>query len=174
MTESLKQRIVGAFVLIALAIIIVPLVFDFSAEREVDTNSKIPPMPEVEAAVVPEPIKPDNIIPAKSVNEIFSLDADPEQKEPVMDEVPALSPEGLPAGWVLQVGSFRDKSAAENLVSRLLKDGYRAFIREKKSEKGTLSRVYIGPKVLKQKLLQEKKSIDKKYGVDSLLIRFEP
>lgn len=174
MTESLKQRIVGAFVLIALAIIIVPLVFDFSAERVVDTTSKIPSMPEIEAVVVSEPIKPDNIIPAKTEDEVFSLETEVQPSEQAVDEAPALSPEGLPAGWVLQVGSFRDKSAAENLVARLIGDGYRAFIREKKSEKGTHRRVYVGPKLLKSKLLQEKKAIDKTYGVDSLLIRFEP
>ena len=173
MSESLKQRIVGAFVLIALAIIIVPLVFDFSGERQVDTASKIPSMPDIEPVIVAEPTKPDNIIPPKPDDEIFQLEGT-KQEESLDDEVPGLTSEGLPAGWVLQVGSFRDKAAAQDLVNKLLKDGYRAFIREKKDSKGSLSRVFVGPKVLKKKLVQEKMAIDKKYGVDELLIRFAP
>ena len=145
MSESLKQRIVGAFVLIALAIIIVPLVFDFSGERQVDTTSKIPSMPEIEPVIVAEPTKPDNITPPKPDDEIFQLDGS-KQGESLDEEAPGLTAEGLPASWVLQVGSFRDREAAQGLVNKLLKDGYRAFIREKKDSKGSLSRVLLAPK----------------------------
>ncbi|PCJ92004.1 MAG: hypothetical protein COA46_05505 [Porticoccaceae bacterium] len=174
-TESLKQRIVGAVVLIALAIVIIPLVFDFSGQRQVDTSSKIPPMPDIKPVIVAEPTRPKNIIPAKSEDEIFQFGVDaPQQGESLKDEEPALSSEGLPVAWVLQVGSFRDKAVAKNLEKKLLNDGYQAFIREKKDSKGILSRVFIGPKVLKKKLVQEKIAIDKKYSVDTFLIRFEP
>ncbi len=175
MSESLKQRIVGAFVLVALAIVIIPLVFDFSSERQVDVSSTIPPMPDIEAVVVAEPQRPKDIIPAKSADEIFQFGTEsPKESESLKDEAPALSSDGMPIGWVLQVGSFKEKATAEDLVTKLLADGYRAFIREKKGASGTLSRVFVGPKVLKKKLVQEKTAIDKKYGVDALLLHFEP
>lgn len=175
MTESLKQRIVGAVVLVALAVVIIPLVFDFSGQRQVDTNSVIPPMPDINPVVVAEPTRPENITPAKSDDEIFQFGADtPKQGEPLKDEEPALSSEGLPVAWVLQVSSFRDKAAAKDLEKKLLNDGYQAFIRERKDSKGALSRVFIGPKVLKKKLVQEKIAIDKKYSVETFLVRFEP
>jgi len=174
-SESLKQRIVGAFVLVALAIVIIPLVFDFSGERQVDVNSSIPTMPDIEPVVVAEPKRPEGITPAKSDSEIFQFGAEsPEQSLPLKDETPSLSANGMPIGWVLQVGSFKEKATAEELVKKLLADGHRAFIRQKKSESGNLNRVFVGPKVLKKKLVQEKAAIDKKYGVDTLLLHFEP
>lgn len=175
MTESLKQRIVGAVVLVALAIVIIPLVFDFSGQRQVDTSSKIPSMPDINPAIVAEPTRPENITPAKLDDEIFQFGVGTsEQGESLKDEEPALSSEGLPVAWVLQVGSFRDKAAAKDLEKKLLNDGYQTFIRERRDSKGVLSRVFVGPKVLKKKLVQEKIAIDKKYSVDTFLIRFEP
>lgn len=173
-SESLKQRIVGAIVLVALAIIIIPLVFDFSGERQVDINSQIPLMPEIEAVVVAEPIRPENITPAKSDEKMFQIGVDtPAEAESLKAEAPVLSSEGSPVAWVLQIASFKDKAAASELVKKLLADDYRAFLREKKSGKGTVNRVFVGPKVLKEKLIKEKTAIDKKYRVDAMLVRFE-
>ncbi|MDX2348862.1 MAG: SPOR domain-containing protein [Porticoccus sp.] len=175
MGENLKQRFVGALVLIALAVIIIPLMFDFSSSREVDTQSQIPPRPEIKPVIVPEPVRPENIIPAKSDEEIFQFGVDSaEEASSLDDETPALSPEGLPVAWVLQVGSFRDSDSAKTLLKNLLEDGYKAFVREKKEDTGTLSRIFVGPDVLKKKLVKEKTAIDKKYGVDAILVRFEP
>lgn len=175
MSESLKQRIVGAIVLVALAIIIIPLVFDFSGERQVDVSSQIPEMPEIEPVVVAEPVRPENITPAKPDEKMFQFGADaPAEAESLKAEAPVLSSEGIPVGWVLQIASFKDKAAANELVKKLLADGYRAFLRENKSGKSTVNRVFVGPKVLKEKLVKEKTTIDKKYRVDAMLVRFEP
>jgi DedD protein len=174
-SENLKQRVVGALVLIALAIIIIPLTFDFSGSREVDTLSQIPPRPEIKPVIVPEPIRPENIVPAKSDEEIFQFGVDSaEQGSSLDDESPALSSEGLPVAWVLQIGSFREADSAKTLLKNLLEDGYKAFIREKKEGSGRLSRVFVGPNVLKKKLVKVKTAIDKKYAVDAILVRFEP
>lgn len=174
-SENLKQRIVGALVLIALAIIIIPLTFDFSGGREVDTQSQIPPRPEIKPVIVPEPVRPENIVQAKSDEEIFQFGVDSaEQGSSLEDEAPALSPEGLPVAWVLQVGSFRDAASAKTLLKNLLEDGYKAFVREMKGGTSTFSCVFVGPDILKKKLVKEKTAIDKKYGVDTILVRFEP
>lgn len=194
--ENLKQRIVGALVLVALAVIFVPLLFDFSSRQEVDTTSQIPPRPEIKPVEIAEPVRPKEIIPAKSDEDMFQFGVEPKEEDSSMgndsqplvketpvaekaapmlkDEKPALSPEGIPVAWVLQIGSFRDKAKAKALLDGLLKDGYKAFIREKKDKAGSLSRVFVGPLVLKKKLVQQKSAIDKKYRVDALLVHFEP
>lgn len=175
MSENLKQRVVGAVVLVALAIVIIPLVFDFSGKRQVDVSSTIPLMPNIEPVVVAEPERPENITPAKSDDEIFQFGEEPsEPSQLLMAEAPSLSSNGIPVGWILQIGSFKDKTTADELVKKLLADGYRAFIRKKHVTSGSLNRVFVGPKVLKKKLVQEKAAIDKKYGVDALLLHFEP
>ncbi len=194
--ENLKQRIVGALVLVALAVIFVPLLFDFSGRQEVDTTSQIPPRPEIQAVEIAEPVRPKDIVPAKSDEDMFQFGVEtkveetstdkesqplvketpaPEKVEMTLkDEKPALSSEGIPVAWVLQIGSFRDKAKAKALLEDLLKDGYKAFIREKKDANGSLSRVFVGPLVLKKKLVQQKSAIDKKYRVDAILVHFEP
>lgn len=171
LTENVKQRIVGGFVLLALALVLFAVLFDFSDAPQVDTTSRIPPKPDIAPVEVAEPVRPANIDPAPAPEEAFQLGVDePQQAEPETPAPPQLSEEGLPQSWVLQVASFREAERAEALVKKLLDDGYRAFVQRQDS----LSRVFVGPKVLKDKLLQEKAEIDKKYGLNTLVVRFEP
>ncbi|WP_461516402.1 SPOR domain-containing protein [Porticoccus sp.] len=175
LTENVKQRIVGGFVLLALALILFAVLFDFSDAPQVDTTSRIPPKPDIAAVDVAEPVRPENIEPAPAPEEGFELGVDePDQAVAATPEPPKLSDEGLPESWILQVGSFRDADRANALVKKLLDDGYRAFVQPQSDSQGQLSRVFVGPKVLKEKLLQEKAAIDKKYGLNALVVRFEP
>ncbi|MEZ5528633.1 MAG: SPOR domain-containing protein [Porticoccaceae bacterium] len=175
LSENVKQRIVGASVLVAMALVLFAVLFDFSDTPRVDTTSRIPPKPEIAPVEVAEPVRPENIDPAPAPEEIYQLGVDePEQAAPAEPEPPKLSEEGLPESWVLQVASFRDADRANALVKNLLDDGYRAFVQQQKDSQGNLSRVFVGPKVQKEKLLQEKAAIDKKYGLNTLVVRFEP
>ncbi|WP_461481087.1 SPOR domain-containing protein [Porticoccus sp.] len=176
LTEKVKQRIVGGFVLLALVLVLFAVLFDFSETApRVDTSSRIPPKPDIVPVEVAEPARPDNISPAPPPEEGFQLGVEePQQAVAPTPEPPQLSEQGLPESWVLQVGSFRDAERAQALVKKLLDDGYRAFVQQQKDSQGQLSRVFVGPKVLKEKLLQEKAAIDKKYGLNALVVRFEP
>lgn len=175
LSENVKQRIVGASVLVALALVLFAVLFDFSDAPRVDTTSRIPPKPEIAPVEVPEPVRPENIDPAPAPEEAYQLGVEePAQAAAAEPEPPKLSEEGLPESWALQVASFRDADRANALVKNLLDDGYRAFVQHQKDSQGNLSRVFVGPKVLKEKLLQEKTAIDKKYGLNTLVVRFEP
>ena len=52
MSDGLKQRIVGALVLGALGLIILPVLFDFADPLKIDRTSKLPAAPEIEAVQV--------------------------------------------------------------------------------------------------------------------------
>lgn len=56
------------------------------------------------------------------------------------------------AGWVVQLGSFSQKKNVEDLLNRLDKAGYRAFSRPVKTQSGTLTKVFVGPDLQKNKL----------------------
>jgi DedD protein len=60
-SSALKQRIAGAFVLGALGLIILPLLFDFADPNRVDRNSKLPPAPEVESITVAKAQRPSAV-----------------------------------------------------------------------------------------------------------------
>ncbi len=61
MEEGLKQRLVGAGVIAALAVIFLPALFDRDERVELDTTSQIPPAPIVEPVNISKPSKPEGI-----------------------------------------------------------------------------------------------------------------
>lgn len=186
MNSSAKQRIIGAFVLFALALIFFPLLFDLSGENQIDTTPQIPPMPEIEEVTIPEPQRPENITPPKSFEEAFQPPIDPEEAEslqPTVDpeeavnlqpEPPSLNEEGLPNAWVIQVASFREPEKATQLEKTLQADGFKSYQQSVQIKNTTVYRVFVGPKVLKQTALEEKQKIDSKYQLESLLLKFSP
>lgn len=82
MDEKLKQRLVGLMVLVALAIIFLPSLFHKDEPVEIDTSSLIPPAPQVEPVVVPEPIKPVDVTPADGQVFAVPVEALEEQVKP--------------------------------------------------------------------------------------------
>lgn len=82
--DGLKQRIIGALVLVSLAVIFVPMMFDEPHSERESTSIKIPeepPFPEVEA---PEPDVPDT--PAYRLEESSGNDQAETAQQPVVDE----------------------------------------------------------------------------------------
>jgi len=59
--ENIKQRLVGAAVLVALAVIFLPALFDKDERVAIDTTSQIPPTPTIETVEIPRPTKPEGI-----------------------------------------------------------------------------------------------------------------
>lgn len=70
MDEQLKQRLVGAAVLIALAVIFLPSFFQRSERVDIDTRSQIPKAPSIDPIVINKPIKPKGITVPKA-SELF-------------------------------------------------------------------------------------------------------
>ncbi|UTW45861.1 SPOR domain-containing protein [bacterium SCSIO 12696] len=180
MNDGLKQRVVGAFVLAALAIIFLPMLFDFSGERYIDTTSQIPPRPDIAELTFEEPKRPQNITFPKPAERSFQpeepavADVPAVEEEPTPEPVPApgLNEQGLLAAWVIQVGAFSEQERARKLEKSLLADGYKAYQRENPAR--GLFFVYIGPDADKQTLLQAQKKVDSKYRVKSKILSFEP
>lgn len=49
------------------------------------------------------------------------------------------------AAWVIQMGSFKNKTNALKMVNQLRASGYRAFIQQLPSSDGNNTRVFVGP-----------------------------
>lgn len=214
MEENLKQRLVGAAVLVALAVIFLPAVFDKDERVAINTTSLIPPAPSIEPVIIPRPTKPEtiNIPPAQElfqpelVEEKVEKDveskpldttevekkvaksiAKPEstlvvkpipkpvaiKAKPVVSK-PALNSSGVPAGWVVQVASFKSVKTAETFTEKLLKADYKAYYKSVETTKGEYIRVFIGPYINEQQAIDDKRAIDKVYKVSSRVLRFNP
>jgi DedD protein len=177
----MRERIVGAVVLIALALIILPLLLDFGGEYTVDSTSQIPTRPDISAVQIDQPRPVVENQNSKTFDQLFSFDASRNEAQSgaksdnsLAEEKPGLTSEGLPKSWILQVASFSENDTAISLKDKLLADGYRAYSRRSVAGDKTVYRVYVGPKILKKDMLDEKKVIDKKYKLTSLVLRFEP
>ena len=191
MNPGLRQRVVGALVLVALAVVFLPMLLDLGGSYEVDTTRRIPRAPEIKPVQIAQPKPPADLIPAQVEKPIFALEGKEEdvsegsaqlegrkaaQQPPtrLAADEPRLTEHGLPEAWVIQVGSFKDKSNAEELRERLIKVNYKAFVRANDVDGVKSYRVFVGPKGLKNKLLADQQAIDKQFGIKSWLVKFEP
>lgn len=207
MRESVKQRIVGAVVLVALGIIFIPVLFTLDSPREVDTESMIPPAPDIEPLVVGEPRREEGFIPPKPMEDAFMPAEPPAAEEsvasaafPERDFVPAeavatgrsATPVDAPAhptepvaerpalagnlveAWVIQIASLRKKEDAEEFSGKLRTAGYKAYVRSAEVQGAATHRVFVGPVAVRAQAESDKAAIDKGFGVQSLIVRFEP
>lgn len=201
-SDRIKQRLVGAAVLTALAVIFVPVLFNLQPPRPLDQATEIPPAPEVAPVEIQQPIVPevDNEVPdsgdifSNAAEEKILEDALPESStvsdKPVKEkevpeesveqmtslpkDEPKLADSGLPEAWVIQIASYRQQAAAVKQVSRLQEAGYKAFSRQGSAGGMEVYRVFVGPFVSRKSAEGEKKQIDSAIGVDSFILSFEP
>ncbi|MEO1888356.1 MAG: SPOR domain-containing protein, partial [Cycloclasticus sp.] len=133
MEQPLKQRLIGAIILISLAIIFVPmLIGQKPTESDVisidipkapkDLDSRILALPEQEIEMVAKVTISDK----GGVKVIKATIPEPPKMKPV---------EGITA-WVVQVGSFSDQKNADALSDKLKKLGYTAFVEQSAVKQG--------------------------------------
>ncbi|TQV67697.1 succinate dehydrogenase [Exilibacterium tricleocarpae] len=170
MDDGLKQRLVGALVLTAAAVIFLPVLFNREVRRPLDATSQIPPAPGLVPLETREPVRPQGIVPAKDPEEMFQ----PKEPEPERPVQKRLDPQGIPVSWVVQVASFTSTARADKLRERLLADGYKAYTRQVNTAKGPAVRVFVGPKIDKASAMAVKQELDKALDVETLVLRFRP
>lgn len=205
MRYTLKHRLVGAAVLAAVAVLLLPSFFKEKKEYQVNTKSQIPASPNV----IPEEFKPPqpipNIDPAPAPEAMF-VPTEAEPDHPAVESHPItatsaatssnatknssasvkasaqlssvaampLNQQGLPDAWVVQVGSFTTKEAANKLRDDLQADGQKAYVRTTTANGNTISRVYIGPKLDRNQALAVKEQMDRRLNIKSMVMRFQP
>ncbi|TWI53092.1 DedD protein [Pseudomonas duriflava] len=196
MDRVLKQRIVGAVVLIALAIVFVPMLFTRQDETrsvvvEPTPQPVVPAMPDVEVKPVetPEviPDKPENSTalpstPIAAVPEVATSTAMPSATTPPpapsatpVPSVPAqpeqrLDSNNLPVSWSVQLASLSNKTRANELQNTLRAQGYNAYVR---SVDG-MNRVFVGPVVDRQEADRLREQLNKQHKVSGFVVRFQP
>lgn len=202
MKYTLKHRLIGAAFLAAIAVIFLPSFFKEKQINSVNTRSQIPtrpgivpiefnaptPVPNIEPAPAPEAMfVPDEPVPAEqsmsssyasassvvSANKSIPVVIPTSVKTAAVIAMP-LNAQGLPDAWVVQVGSFSTKEAANKVCNDLQTDGFKAYVRTVHSGNTTISRVYIGPKLDKTQALAIKTQIDKRLKVNSMVMHFQP
>lgn len=176
MTERARHRLTGAIFLIALAAVLVPMLFDGPREAP-------PPLPPLEAeaidtAEVAAPkIDEAALAEAEALRERvddegFDVETGVRVGEPTLADADA--PAAAPAeAWAIQVASFSEHANAVKLRDRLLADGYAAFLSERKSGTGRSTRVAVGPLIERTEAERLRTELGERYKASALVVRFE-
>jgi len=172
--------VVGTIVLLALALIILPQLFDGEGSYQPQVQSRIPERPIITLLPEPQQVRPVMIgdlqspsvgAEAESV-ELTERAADSDESEPARvdsaasvtnlstdtDSRPTLNAAGLPDGWVVQLGTFGDLDNARKLLTDLLANGYKAYERRSLRDEREMSTILVGPVIVKaeaERLLTE-------------------
>ncbi|MFK7831125.1 MAG: SPOR domain-containing protein [Congregibacter sp.] len=202
MDNLIKQRLVGALILVALAVVFWPIIFMPGASDPSDKSVievRVPDAPPVNTTALPEPdsaglrsgtparaqsqISPDVLLPDAALDDAPSR-ALPERDDVIPPstlevaqerlEVPALDADGLPIAFSLQVATMVDKDRAERLRNDLVEAGYKGYVKRLRRNERVLYRVLVGPKYNRDDLLAIKSAVDSTWRVDSMIIRYLP
>ena len=89
-----------------------------------------------------------------------------------MDLSHGLSETGLPIFWQLELWIFNSEDEAQKLAKNIRSGGFKVFVEEISINDTNYSRVLLGPKLKKQRILIDKESIEKRYNVDPKVLQY--
>jgi DedD protein len=197
MDQNIKNRLVGIVVIFALAVIFLPMILDGSGVRNDSFDVVIPPPPEVTA----NPEFDDRIIELNNrveavpeleqsfVDEVSSTrqeqqsaaaeepaaQAKAEQKaSPAPPQPEQQAPASGGDSWVLQVGSFQDRSKALAQRDKVRKSNIAAvFIEQFNVNNKPSYRVRLGPFISREQARVAQNKIKAKHDIDGIIMKYE-
>lgn len=191
--SAFQNRLVGTVILVALAVIFLPDIFDGEKVSHKDTFVALPKRPSAieieEPGSFPRQQVADRVSRKVEIVDDVAVDDPPSADEPATTEpeqqTAAATPENNAnsseprqgdypvedeaaaeqGGWVVQLGSFRHEKNVAELMSKLEEGGYRAFKRKVQTSSGTLTKVFVGPDLQKEALEQRVADLNKLTGL---------
>ncbi len=201
MEQKLKERLVGAAVLVAVAVIFIPIILTDSPEPEAIQGSNIPEKPETDFRSRIIPVLENDEKPSSTpidANEIQAEDNQGENKQNTAQEIvveKVISAEdnyaeknstkkdkrktedgvkddvGLSA-WIIQLGSFTSEENAQSLNEKLRKSGYPAFVEPLKKNGQINYRVRVGPEIKRSEAESLLKMLKDKMDLDGIIVSY--
>ncbi len=195
MEQKLKERLVGAAVLVAVAVIFIPIIFTDSPDTEVILGSNIPEKPETNfsSRIIPviesddksssTPIDSENIESGKSqqndapiieqkvvAEKVISTKENNAEKI-LTTEVEGNTTVGLSA-WIVQLGSFTEEDNAQSLNEKLRTAGYPSFVEPLKRDGKISYRVRVGPEIKRSEADMLLKKLKEKMQLDGIVVSY--
>jgi DedD protein len=160
MDRALKERVIGAIVLVVVAVLVVPVFLDGpSNQTEIVSNVvTLPGQAEQESMTQTvvlnrdrtEPVPTSVPAPAETKPKPVKTAPPAATKEAALvspndDKEAVVTTESATGMWAVQLGSFSNQGNAERLAADLRNQGYAAFLSQLEMGSGALHRVRIGP-----------------------------
>lgn len=173
MEQRLKERLVGAAVLVAIAVIFIPIIFNDTPETTSISGTNIPEKPETDfsSRIIPMVETSQEKSTSSGTTGISTADEDHLEnlaqddtnvtQEPVVEKLPSENDDvkstadkvdklnadvGLSA-WIVQLGSFSSEENAQSLKVKLREAGYPAFVEPINKSGQSSYRVRVGPEI---------------------------
>ncbi len=203
MESRLKQRLVGATVLAAVVVILLPMVLDDRNEPEqAIRSSNIPERPEAtfRSRIVPLGVEGPSPAGTTAKGEKRSRDKaaakgqksnsavsrvergarDEKTGGKVSVKAPKVDSGRKPAdgvrvgltAWAIQLGSFSNAANAVGLRDRLRAKGLTAFVETVYVDKKKITRVYVGPELLRAKATESLKRLERDFKLKGLIVTY--
>lgn len=200
MDNAVKQRLIGALILLALAVLFWPIIFVKDVDDRNGLSVMVPKAPPVDLSPLPEPDDagfrqgresqaqiledPDVLVMSgAAVPELgSSAPASRDEVLPVREleeardqvQSPTMDEDGLPIAFSLQVATMANRASADVLRDELLAAGYKSYVKRLRRDDRMLYRVLVGPRFSRDELTTVKTAIDKSWRVESMIIRYIP
>ncbi|WP_283786323.1 SPOR domain-containing protein [Bermanella sp. WJH001] len=178
MDEGLKRKLVGAGVLVAVAIVVLPQLSTTAGDasylaKSVPIESNIPDMSMPLPKSLAIPMSQPSEVAMNTPEAVTQTDIKVDQQTLKLKafQKPVLENTGQSVVWHIQVGSFSKASNAFELRDNLRKAGYAAF--EAVSKDGAYTRVFVGPSTQKQQLEEQMLAIKQAFKIQGQLVVFE-
>lgn len=173
-SAGLKQRILGAAVVLSIGFIAYSILIQSSSGTYIDRSAQIPIQTKyIEPLDLPEPqgvVDRDIDAPAQAFTSRQPADASKIADAPVLNE------NGNPNAWVIQVGSFATHERAIEVRDQLIGEGYKSYYRPIQDEQGDeeLHRIMVGPYINATEVAEHREGINQLLGVDTILMEYAP
>jgi len=98
------------------------------------------------------------------------------KKQPESSNTTTSLPEKSVLGnaWVIHLGSFKHKKNVNELLKKLKSNGYTAFTTPIKTKNGTLTKVIVGPELIKSELMKKIAPLKKLTLVQGKIAKYKP
>lgn len=176
MDDRMKQRLVGAAVLVIAAVIFVPMLLDEGEEGA----PQIVPAPRI---IQPEPLPADadaRAVPLGDERAAAPAPAAPAPPQPApappaprkeqppakTATAPAPAKQATKSGYAVQLGSFTKAGNARGLRDKLAARGYAAFVKST----GSVTRVYVGPQPSRAAAEKMLKKLHKETKLEGIVV----
>jgi len=186
---QLKQRIVGAIVLVALGVIFIPIILERDGEGI--SGSNIPDKPKELAKLTERELPPRPSVPEKpqTTRTLVDEHTPAVQPEKMQEAKPESTDQAKPEteitkvsettdkkarAWVVQVASFSERKKALSLRDKLRKANYATFVEAINTKQDVLYRVRVGPVVKRSEAEIMQKKIIKQFNLKDALVMSHP
>jgi DedD protein len=167
MDRALKERIIGAAVLVLFVVLVVPVFLNGPPASDEIVSERVPLPGQDDTRMQTVVLDRDRTAPVPAAGNNAAAEAAPQRQEttqaaaatpvpaankplpkPVVEPQPATAAPAAASStgmWAVQLGSFSSQENAERLAAELRKQGFGAFVSQLDTRSGKLHRVRIGP-----------------------------